>query len=432
MSQEKAGAQTTDPTGRIFFSYSRKRLDEATMMLQALHELGIPTWQDLKDLGSQPTERELRRVIADPRTAGAILWVTPEVETSRAILEIEASSIFKRFQQDSSFLVVLVAAGGLSYDDAADLLRGYISPYDACGWNQCRAETDPLELPEARSLATKVLENRVSSLHAALPMGEPLKMRFFNRTSPGFEPGWALAVDWSHLFRGRMAPPEAWAEHLLPAIATIYRVLGLKAPGRSLEASGRCTLSAAFALGCQFSVLGEQRLSWRQTRVGDPVGQVWDPGAREAAEEERAHLEVRCTPSRFDGEDLVVQVSISDDTAPPFGKLLQQPDAPTFKAVLEVFTPGVKRPPGEGFQALHFHSAGEALSAAQQIIEAIRNARRTHQPRRIHLFLAAPAGLAVLLGQLANTLGPIQLYEHREAAGSYVPSVEVRGDEEEI
>ena len=40
----------TDPTGRSFLSYSRKRLHEARLLLAAQHELGIPTWQDIADL----------------------------------------------------------------------------------------------------------------------------------------------------------------------------------------------------------------------------------------------------------------------------------------------------------------------------------------------------------------------------------------------
>lgn len=38
-----------------------------------------------------------------------------------------------------------------------------------------------------------------------------------------------------------------------------------------------------------------------------------------------------------------------------------------------------------------------------------------------HLFLACPVGLAVLIGQLVNALGPVVLYEHddSDAIGTY-------------
>jgi len=47
------------------------------------------------------------------------------------------------------------------------------------------------------------------------------------------------------------------------------------------------------------------------------------------------------------------------------------------------------------------------------------------EPRgTIHLFLAVPAGLAVMIGQTLNTFGPIQTYEHvgTDAVGVYKPA----------
>ena len=51
-------------------------------------------------------------------------------------------------------------------------------------------------------------------------------------------------------------------------------------------------------------------------------------------------------------------------------------------------------------------------------------------PGKVHLmprdreWWAVPAGLAMLIGQLLNTLGPVQTYEHisTEGVGVYVPS----------
>ena len=73
----------TDPTGRSFLSYRRTRSTEAALIAHALHEHGIPTWQDIHNLGSVPSEDELRRVLADPEIANAVLFITPEVEDSQ-------------------------------------------------------------------------------------------------------------------------------------------------------------------------------------------------------------------------------------------------------------------------------------------------------------------------------------------------------------
>jgi hypothetical protein len=58
----------------------------------------------------------------------------------------------------------------------------------------------------------------------------------------------------------------------------------------------------------------------------------------------------------------------------------------------------------------------------------MRSARARYRPiESIHLFMAAPVGLAMMIGQLLNTPGPVQLYEHREvdATGVYESSVRV-------
>ncbi len=71
-------------------------------------------------------------------------------------------------------------------------------------------------------------------------------------------------------------------------------------------------------------------------------------------------------------------------------------------------------------------TSGKAVDIVRIIAEALRHARDTLQPRgTVHLFLAVPAGLAVLIGQTLNTFGPIQTYEHvgTDAVGMYQPAV---------
>ena len=60
------------------------------------------------------------------------------------------------------------------------------------------------------------------------------------------------------------------------------------------------------------------------------------------------------------------------------------------------------------------------------MIASIKSARSTwREIQCTHLFLAVPAGVALMIGQLANTLGPLQTYEHLpvDAVGRYRPAV---------
>jgi len=98
----------TDPTGRSFLSYRRSRLDEAKLLIQSQHDVGIPTWQDIRNLDEEPTEKAIRGILNNEFTANAILWITPDVAQSPMIQKVEAPAIFRRYQQDDDFFVIPV------------------------------------------------------------------------------------------------------------------------------------------------------------------------------------------------------------------------------------------------------------------------------------------------------------------------------------
>ena len=79
----------------------------------------------------------------------------------------------------------------------------------------------------------------------------------------------------------------------------------------------------------------------------------------------------------------------------------------------------------------------ESMSGETQIIcselpfgkPSNRTARREYGSiGTVHLFMAAPAGIAVLVGQLLNTLGAVQTYEHLsiDGSGRYKPAALLR------
>jgi hypothetical protein len=107
----------TDATGLSFISYRRSRVNEAALVVGAQRDRGIPTWQDLADLGSGLTEDGIRQTLSDPETAGAVLLVTPEVKSSPVIREVEAPLILERHLKEDGFTAIVVAAGGLDYGD---------------------------------------------------------------------------------------------------------------------------------------------------------------------------------------------------------------------------------------------------------------------------------------------------------------------------
>jgi len=110
-----------------------------------------------------------------------------------------------------------------------------------------------------------------------------------------------------------------------------------------------------------------------------------------------------------------VLVNVSDDCTGAFGA--SHGSLPPWRAVLEVSRHG-KPVPLDG---------EELASLIWLIVDAIRAARQELGPFiSVHLFLAAPAGLAVLLGGLLATLPKVVTYDYDTATTMYRPAAEIR------
>ncbi|MCB1740819.1 MAG: hypothetical protein KDK91_10640, partial [Gammaproteobacteria bacterium] len=182
----------TDPRGKCFLSYRRSRADEAQLLIESLRDFGVPTWQDIENLPEESTEDALRRTVEDPSIASAILWITPDVEHSPIIRQIEAPGLLNRVRNRDGFYLVPVLAGGVEYGNAGIVIDPRFTLEDVPGWNlhKAKGEIDPptgterVRAPEAASVACKVLLRRVEAIHKASPAEQPLVLRVATRTPP--------------------------------------------------------------------------------------------------------------------------------------------------------------------------------------------------------------------------------------------------------
>jgi hypothetical protein len=404
----------TDPTGRSFLSYKRSRRDEAALLIEAQHDHGIPTWQDVRDLASVPTEDELRRVLADPTTASAILFITPEVENSAVIREVELPKIVRRAEQRDDFFVVPLAAGGLDFSKAAEVTSNHLSAQNLADWNMHKVPAAAVTADHAAHIANRVLTQRIAAIHRNLPERQPLRVALFVRKPPPFEPGTALALDWSARFADKETSPETWCDTLLPALERIAGVIRQHAPGREVEAFGLPTLPAAAALGCAFLETSGLRASWHQIAPGR-ADQVWSL----ARPKEDSGFELQIMSKEASARDIAVLVSVADDTEPLFAAC--QKDLPPLRALVHVTRPGA--------YPHIIRTPGEATDVALTVRDGMRTARREYgNIGTAHLFMAAPAGLAMMVGQLLNTFGAVQTYEHVtvDGSGQYRPAALLR------
>ena len=203
----------TNPTGRSFLSYRRSRSSEAAQLIRSQKERGIPTWQDIENLNSEPTEEEIRSILASDEIANVVLWVTPDAGQSSMIKTVEVPGAVDRHRREDGFFILIVAAGGLRYQDINGLVGSHIGITDLGNWNMVKVESDPANEAEIQRISSRILDQRLGAIHKRLPVEDPLRLIINTRESTGHPPGVALNIDWSHRFAGqqrRLASAEDW------------------------------------------------------------------------------------------------------------------------------------------------------------------------------------------------------------------------------
>jgi hypothetical protein len=226
--------------------------------------------------------------------------------------------------------------------------------------------------------------------------------------------GTALSLDWSTRFTDKETTPEIWRDVLLPALERIAKTIRQHAPGREIEAFGLPALPAAAALGCAFLSTTGLRASWRQIAPGRD-DQLWTL----AQQKEDSGFKAKIMSKEPSARDLAVLVSVADNTEPVFAA--HQKNLPTLRALVHITRPGP-------YPHL-IQTPGEATDVALAVQDGMRTARREYgNIGTTHLFMAVPAGLAMLIGQLLNTFGAVQTYEHVtvDGTGQYRPAALLR------
>jgi hypothetical protein len=398
----------TNATGVCFLSYSRKRAHEAALLVAALRDHGVPTWQDISHMPSAQTEEELRRILSDQATASAVLFITPEVENSEFIRNVEAPLVFERYLRKDGFSIIVIAAGGLDYGDVGRVLGDRIGSTDAGGWNTQRVSQNPITDVDAAKIAEFALSHRLAAISSQLGSNDALKLALSNRTDLPIKPGSALAVDLSHRFTGRSAHPGAW-EHILRGFRSIRKTIQKQSRERLVECSGPLCVPGAVALGVEFMPPSGLRAVWVEEQLKFGISaEAWGLHVVKADSgfKSETHL------GKISGTELALVVSVThdsktvmDDVRSTFGSTVP------FRAIVSVHAEGRRQ-----------ITAGQATAIAHLAVNALGDARSELKVRgAVHLFLAVPAGLAFMIGQLLNTVGEAQTYEH--VAGQSPPYV---------
>lgn len=216
--------------------------------------------------------------------------------------------------------------------------------------------------------------------------------------------GGRLRVDWSQWFAPAPPTPEIWQAELLPALRGVVQQLNRHA-SRLIALRIKAHLSAALAFG--YALRGTSGFQiWVEQAPG-----TWWRGSGPAAEETPL---LASEPDAAAEGDIAIDVSVARDASAAVRAYLADQAVPIGRRI-HLAPVG-----GPGQDAVR--DASHALAMVKQI-RALLEAVRAERPREtIHLFVAAPVGLAVLIGAQLNACEPVQCYEFARPANVYVPA----------
>ena len=402
----------TDVTGSMFISYRRspgRRLGDAEALLvrDALRDRGVPTWRDLDDLNPVPTEDDLIETLCSEEIAGAIMLVSPEMKESQMVRAVEAPAILDRFQKRDGFFLKTVLIN-LEYDDADRVLDRPGAFQEIKRFDIDRVAKESLETEDARRIAKAVLRQRIAAIRLRDPDG-PFSVGLYSRLSLSAK-GYTLCHDVTPYFHGREAAPGAYAtiEDALYDAATALAATGGKP---RIAARGNAALPLGVLFGAVYSSFVFD-LIWKQIAPSAPE-EAWSLrfGVADVA------TTVRDTKGKLNSEDLVLAVSINADVDHAAAEYLTVTDFSP-RAMISV---GLADGPLQRGQTI---SPQQGLKIAYDAIDAARKIKDQLRMNRanLHLFLACPLSLAVLIGQNLNTFGECVVYEHfSDRTPSYAP-----------
>lgn len=406
----------TDPTGKVFISYRRKRRKETDQLIRALHDRGVPTWRDVDNLVSEPTEGAIRATLNDPQTSGAVLWLTPDIVHSPVIKNVEVPLAVARRRKNDAFWLIIVLADGLNYDGVTELFADSLGGEDLSAWNLTKTSRKWATPLDIQTIANAALEHRVKAVTKA---GPARRVSIHAKGTMLPDPADELALDWTpHFLAG--APTEAsWAAMAAAAGAVSRQIKKHTSVGQDVHYAGTPSMAAALLLGSTYSTRDGRAPVWMQRQ---PDGGAYAPwrlaDAPDSAVARSQGWRVDTVFGDMAATDLAVCVSVNDEIAEAFAR--SRDITPPWRAILRIFSERERNTRAEPL------TAEEAASLVHLVVDEVRAARRQIQGlTSIHLFIAAPAGVSFMLGTTIATLPPITAYEFDTATGRYITAMTV-------
>ncbi|MEX5236127.1 SAVED domain-containing protein [Kocuria arenosa] len=226
------------------------------------------------------------------------------------------------------------------------------------------------------------------------------------------------ALDWVDLFEGN-APRERTHPRDRRNRETMQQELEAavqrleNAGWRKMVIRGAMRQATFFLVGAAAPRTRQWALSYMQRR-GSEADHIWDTETPRVLVPQPI---AQSTPVEA-GNELAVVINFALDATPAVLSYVRQAGL----QVREVMSLS----PEEGAHDQSVAGSGEAICYVQHLINAVRRQIEQHpSTERVHLFLAGPGGLALLLGHRWNRVRATTVYEHLGTGAGYAPAFQI-------
>ena len=398
----------------VFLSYAREDTEAIGELQLRLNVRGVVCWRDADDLLSGSLfEGEIIQAIKHDADAVAIL-LTPISLTSDFIWNTEIPVALERQAHDPHFHVVPILQD-VSFKEVEQRCSDRNLP-DLTRFQAIELTDDGTATNEegrqarwneaARLILKSALAVRLRRVNADRNRSyEPwISLKTFASTPPTVHLD--LDLDWLKVVyeKERLPTPQEWKHVLLPALRDVKQSISEKVPSRRIHVLVQSILPIAIALGFIF------RKTARITLLIEGQQETWSSGTQ-SLEKDPLHVEWLDT-GQGDQREAVIAVNAARN------RFIRQ-------SVVDAL-PVLNLTPGYHAYLSHpassstgMRDAVHAQAIAEQVGQVAQELSDLHRVKHIHLFIAAPVELAVLIGHQLNALCPITLYEY--AQGTYTP-----------
>ena len=402
-----------DRPATVFLSYAREDAEAVKDLQLRLKVRGVRCWRDVDDMpvGSH-TESEIKQAIERDSDAIA-LFLTPSFLKSEFIWRVEVPAALRRHKEDPQYHIVPILLG-VTFAEVRQFCYNR-NLTDVTGFNGLlltedgtadisREEQNKKRNEAARRILQSAFTLRLRRSNADRTYEPTLFLRTFEFAS--LAASLDLSLDWLNLIyeKVQLSTTQEWDEILWPALLDVKHTISKEVLSRRIHLYVKGILPVAIALGFVFReatritlLLEGQKETWStetSPSEKEPLGNEWiyhDQGEPHVA---------------------VIEVATSRSTKQGVAAtLLRAGLTPEYHIQLT----------SSEFSRESVRDAAHARAIARQVGQVCQNLCDEREVTHMHLFVAIPVELAVLIGHQLNALCPITLYDFKEDTGTYTP-----------